>query len=165
MHAALIVLGLSPARAQVPTTMPLQCFLTNVAGAPFTGPTDVTVSFYSVDVAGTALHTETQSVEVRDGYFTLYVGDSTPLDATLSRDQRTLFVGLQLPGEAEMTPRFQHGTVPYAAPTLTRTERSRDLLRLLVRLRHRRRLPSQVRLLPGTRKPGADHSPIPWPWT
>ncbi len=112
--AVLLHLGPSPARAQVPAFMPLQGFLTDTAGAPITGATDVTVSFYSVDVAGASLHTESQTVEVQDGYFTLYVGDVTPLDATLFRDQRTLFVGLQLPGEAEMTPRFQLGTVPYA---------------------------------------------------
>ena len=115
--ALLLATGASTlAHAQTaPAFLPIQGFLTTAADVPVDGATNLTIALYTSETGGAATYTETQSVDVQDGYFTLYLGDVTPLPLTTFRDRGTLYVGIRVGAEAEMAPRAQLGSVPYAA--------------------------------------------------
>lgn len=102
------------ASAQAPALMPVQGYLTDDAGAPIDGSTSMTFSLYDVATSGTALYTETQDVLVEDGYFTAYVGDVTTLDLATFRDNGTIYVGIAIGSDGELSPRTLLGSVPYA---------------------------------------------------
>lgn len=114
---AAFLIGLVPVSvsAQVPALMPVQGYLTDSAGVAVDGETSITFALYSVDMAGTPLFTETQTVLVEDGFFTAYIGDVGTLDLTVFRDNAAVYLGIQVGGDPEMTPRLQMATVPYAA--------------------------------------------------
>jgi hypothetical protein len=113
---ALVLGAQSPAHAQAaPAVMPMQGYLTDEAGAAISGPTTMTFSLYTAETGGTAIYTEDQSVMVDGGYFTAYIGDVTPLDLAVFRDNGTVYVGIRVGAGAELAPRAQLGSVPYAA--------------------------------------------------
>lgn len=117
---ALVALGFmafhgADASASAPAEISFQGFLTDNLGEPVTGTRDLTLSLYDVPTGGTPLHTETQSVMIEDGYFTVYIGEAQPLDLTLFRDNQDVFVGVQVDTAAELAPRVAMGTVPFAA--------------------------------------------------
>jgi hypothetical protein len=113
---ALVLGAQSLAHAQAaPAVMPMQGYLTDEAGAAISGPTTMTFSLYTTETGGTAIYTEDQSVMVDGGYFTAYVGDVTPLDLAVFRDNGTVYVGIRVGAGAELAPRAQLGSVPYAA--------------------------------------------------
>lgn len=103
------------AAAQAPAAIPFQGFLTSDAGAPVDGATTILVALYSTVVGGAPLFTESQSVMVEGGFFSMHVGDVEALDLALFRDNSTLFVGVSINGGSEMSPRIALGTVPFAA--------------------------------------------------
>jgi hypothetical protein len=112
----LVALAAGSAAAQTaPAQMPMQGFLADTAGAPIDQELTMVFSFYTTDTGGAALYTETQTVMVQDGYFNADIGTVMPLDLALFRDNGTVFVGIQVGADPEMTPRIQLGTVPYAA--------------------------------------------------
>jgi hypothetical protein len=110
----LIVAGAREAQAQVPPVMPVQGVLTDIAGVPISGPRTMAIRLYAADMGGTAIYTETSTVMVDQGAFTVYVGSVTPLSlGTFSG--ANLYVGITVGTDAEMTPRLRIGSVPYAA--------------------------------------------------
>ncbi len=121
--AAVVALGLvlTPALAKAqsagtaPAFLPVQGFLTDAAGQPIDGQTDLTLSLYATAIAGSVLYQETQTVMVDHGFFTLYLGQNWPLDLSLFRDHGQLFLGVQVGTDAQMSPRLVLGTTPYAA--------------------------------------------------
>lgn len=104
-----------PVQAQMaPAVLPLQGFLTDGAGTPIDGDISLRINLYDSEVATTDIFTETQTVMVDEGHFVVYVGDVTTLDLAIFRDNSEVWVGLAIDGGTEL-PRFQLGTVPYAA--------------------------------------------------
>lgn len=103
------------AAAQAPAAVPFQGFLTSDAGAPVDGATTILVALYAGDTGGSPLYTESQSVMVEGGFFSMHVGDVEALDLALFRDNPDLFVGVSINGGSEMSPRIGLGTVPFAA--------------------------------------------------
>ncbi len=74
----------------------------------------ITFAIYDLETGGTPLWDETQTVSVADGLFNVRLGASDPITPTSWVDGRDLWLGITLAGEAEMTPRQQLVSVPYA---------------------------------------------------
>jgi hypothetical protein len=115
LGSLLIVMALSPlARAvPVPPRLTEQGRLFNADGSVATGTVMITVTAYGTGIAGTALWTETSSVALSDGYFAVQLGATTPFPATLW-DGSVRFIGIKVNDDAEMIPREEVASVPYA---------------------------------------------------
>jgi hypothetical protein len=108
-----------PPTPNVPATMTQQGRLLNTDGTPATGSVSMTFSLYDSSTATTAIWTETQSVTLDDGYFSVQLGSMTSLGSstTLQTDLATgvsLFLGLKVGTDSEMTPREEIAAIPYA---------------------------------------------------
>ena len=112
--AMLLVLTVSwAARAEAPPFMPIQGVLTDNAGDPVDGETDMVFTLYDAAGEGTALWTETQTIMVEDGFFTAYLGDIEDLDLVLFLDNDELWLGIAVEDDDEM-PLVYIGSVAYA---------------------------------------------------
>ncbi|MCA9971624.1 MAG: hypothetical protein KC425_15475, partial [Anaerolineales bacterium] len=98
-----------------PGTMTHQGYLVD-RGQPITGTVGLRFGLYSASGGGTALWQETHnSVPVTDGYYTVLLGSSTPLDAGLfSSTTRYLQVSVDTGGGFVDLPRQPVTSVPYA---------------------------------------------------
>lgn len=95
----------------VPTTMNYQGLLEDESG-PASGTKSMIFSLYDTEAGGTALWTETQSVDVGDnGLFSVTLGEVTPIDGLDFTETYYLEVGVE--GET-MTPREALSSVGYA---------------------------------------------------
>ncbi|NOY90944.1 MAG: hypothetical protein GXP55_06995 [Deltaproteobacteria bacterium] len=103
----------SSASAQAPALIPIQGVLTDDAGTPVDGDTTVQFSLYAGDLGGSPLYTETQTVAVAAGLFSIYLGDVTALELTIFRDN-SVWLGVSIDGGVELSPRVQFATTPYA---------------------------------------------------
>jgi hypothetical protein len=82
-------------------------------GTPINGPYTMTFRLYDDPVVAGALYSETlKNVMVRDGLFTVLLGDVTPINTALFK--QPLYVGIQVENDAEMAPRQRLAPVPYA---------------------------------------------------
>jgi hypothetical protein len=105
------------ALADVPGLISYQGTLTDDGGVALDTTVAMTFSIYPDSNAGPQLWTETQpSVEVTDGLFNVLLGRVIPLsDAVFLESERWL--GVQVGGDPEMTPRQRIGSVAYAFRT------------------------------------------------
>jgi hypothetical protein len=110
------------AGAQAPSLLPVQGFLTDKKGAPVDGETDLRFRLYSSSDPTAAdtqvLFEELQTVSVKQGNFTIYLGDAAAsgLDLALFASHPNVWLGIKVAGESsEMSPLLQLATVPYAA--------------------------------------------------
>ncbi|MFH1927155.1 MAG: hypothetical protein ABIK79_03125 [Chloroflexota bacterium] len=102
------------ASVSVPSVMNYQGVLSDPAtGDPVPGGDyEIRFALYDVASGGTALWTETQTVTVENGLFSVLLGSVNPLspgDFTGST-----YLGVKVGADAEMTPRLQIVSVPYA---------------------------------------------------
>ena len=110
--ALLLVCWCGLSQAQIPHKLSYQGYLTSPSGAAINNVSlQLTFKLYSVASGGTALYSETQSVNVINGIFNALIGSGTPL--TLAFDQ-PYFVGISAGGDPEMTPRQPLAASPYA---------------------------------------------------
>ncbi len=101
--------GVTVAASAVTSNINYQGRLTDSAGEPLSGTYTMTFRLYEVASGGTALDTDTHSVEVTDGLL------NTAIDFDLSYfDGRELWVGITVGIDAEMSPRQEFKPVPYA---------------------------------------------------
>lgn len=101
------------AYAKVPSTLTHQGRLFDAAGKPQAGSVDIQFAIYSSAAGGTALWTEVATVALDDGYFSTELGSITPIpDSVLATDG--LFLGITVGNDAEMTPRSEIRSVPFA---------------------------------------------------
>jgi hypothetical protein len=106
------------AQGGIPGVVSYQGYLTNAAGQPLNATVDVTFRLYSVPTGGTELWTEAHTgsanaVPVHGGQFSVFLGSLTPITAAVWSNS-TLYLGVQVDGDAEMTPREVVGAVPAA---------------------------------------------------
>ena len=103
--AIVIIVGIGVyGQAQIPKTPTVQMLLTDGAGNSVSdGSYNVTVVLYNVLTGGTALWTETQSVNVTDGLANIIMGTVTPLNLMFNQQY---FVGLSIGGGGELSPRL-----------------------------------------------------------
>jgi hypothetical protein len=97
----------------VPPYLSEQGRLFDSAGDPVDATVSVTFSLYAASSGGSAIWTETQNVIVDDGYFSAVLGDGTALDSSVFNGS-TRYLGVKIGSDAEMTPRQEITSVPYA---------------------------------------------------
>ncbi|MFA6416284.1 MAG: tail fiber domain-containing protein [Candidatus Paceibacterota bacterium] len=76
------------------------------------GNYSIVFSFYTVSSGGSNIWTETQTVAVTNGLFSVMLGSVTPL--TSVNFNQTLYLGVKVGADNEMTPRKTLGAVPSA---------------------------------------------------
>ncbi|CAN0560461.1 unnamed protein product, partial [Laminaria digitata] len=111
----LCLLSTASARAQVPALLPVQGQLTNEQEQPLTGEVSLSFSLYEQPEGGTAFCETTRSLTLTHGTFSVYLGQTQPLDFGAFPASGQVFIGLVVDGGEELSPRIQIGTVPYAA--------------------------------------------------
>jgi hypothetical protein len=101
------------ARAAVPGTITHQGRLFDEEGDAVTDMLDVTFTIYDAAEDGQAVWTETHLIAFDEGYFSVELGSTTAFDGVVF-DGSTRWIGIQIDGDIEMTPRGVVGSVPYA---------------------------------------------------
>ena len=107
----LILLACLPARAAPPQAISYQGFLTSSAGQPVNATLSVQFTLYKATNVGGALWSETLTVTVTNGNYSVILGNGTPL--SLPFDEPYV-LGVKVGADAEMTPRAALTMVPYA---------------------------------------------------
>ncbi|MEI7632377.1 MAG: hypothetical protein WCJ60_03575 [bacterium] len=90
--------------------------LTNPDGTNVTNSNySIVFSIYTVSSGGAAVWTETQpTVTVTDGIFRVSLGDFTALPGSVDFNSSSLYLGIKVSTDSEMTPRVQLTASPYA---------------------------------------------------
>lgn len=109
----LLALVSHSSHAAPPGTIGFQGALNSSGGAPVSGARTMTFTLYDAATGGTAVWSETKSVNVTGGAFSTSLGDTAPFPVTLHFDQ-PYWVGVKVGSDAEMTPRLPLRSVPYA---------------------------------------------------
>ncbi len=103
----------------IASTLNYQGILRDETGALVTGTRTMTFKIYDAAVNGNVLHSETiNNVAVRDGLFTVVLGDATPIGANVFADAPR-FIGLTVGSDPEMAPRQRLHPVPWAQQATT----------------------------------------------
>lgn len=115
LFAFLFVLATAAGAAHaVPKFLNYQGKLSDASGAPAANGTyQITFSIYDAPTGGTALWTETLNVPVNNGVFAVELGKVTPVPSTLITVP-SLFLGIKVGSDPEMTPRSPLHPVPKA---------------------------------------------------
>lgn len=118
--AALLSLALllSPTlHAQAPRNFSYQGVITDFNGVMVSdGLHQIVASIYSVELDGTPLWSETQTVQTSKGVFTTTLGATVPIPDSIRFDGQ-LWLGIGVDGANELTPRTSLSSVPYALNT------------------------------------------------
>jgi hypothetical protein len=114
----------APAAAGTSTgTIAYQGRLADANGNPLTDTYNMIFRLYDAASGGTPLWTEqwtgSNGVKVSDGLFNVMLGSLTPIPTSLVTDHASLFLGITVGTDDEMTPRVQLGSVPFAVQALT----------------------------------------------
>jgi hypothetical protein len=109
-----VVLGITlSTAAAVPGRINYQGQLNDQNGVPVNATVSLVFSIYDVASGGTALWSETQSIVVSNGVFSVQLGAVVSLPSTLfARD--TLYLGIRAGADQEMTPRQQITTSAFS---------------------------------------------------
>jgi len=100
--------------ATIPNAFSYQGTLRMANGDLANGTFNIALNIYNVVTGGTALHSETfTNVVVRNGNFSVVVGDATAIPANLF-DNANLYIGLTVAPDAEMLPRQRLFPAPWA---------------------------------------------------
>ncbi|RLT41468.1 MAG: hypothetical protein DWI57_06930 [Chloroflexi bacterium] len=104
-------------------TIAYQGRLANSAGAPITDTLSMSFRLYSAVTGGAPLWSEqwtgSNGVKVSDGLFNVMLGSLTPIPQSVITGNSTLFLGITVGTDDEMSPRVQLGSVPFAVQALT----------------------------------------------
>src|SRR5262245_23919781 len=104
--------GLVHAGSTVPPTITQVGRLVKMDGSTDSSTVTMKFSLYDSTASTTSLWTETQSVTLDDGYFSVQLGSVVPFGSVW--DGTTRFLGLTVNSDSEMTPREEITSVPYA---------------------------------------------------
>ena len=110
--AALILLWASPLTAQVPPLLNYQGHLA-AGDTALTGGFKLVFSVYPAPTGGSPLWTETQTVAVTDGLFSVLLGGAVPIPQTLFAEAER-YLGVKVENDPEMVPRQRIVSVGYA---------------------------------------------------
>jgi hypothetical protein len=100
--------------AQIPRTLSYQGILSDTMGMPKPdGLYAITFRLYDVASGGTALWSETRSLQVRRGLFSAVLGSQTQFPSSLTFD-RQYWLSIQSSGDAELVPRIALSAVGYS---------------------------------------------------
>ncbi|MCB9520863.1 MAG: hypothetical protein H6699_08310 [Myxococcales bacterium] len=104
----------SSAAASPPGLIPLQGYLADRATGPVDGDITVLFTLYSDELATTSVWTESRTVPVSNGVFSIYLGETTALPLEVFRDNHDLWLTMTIDGDDETNP-VRVGTTPFAA--------------------------------------------------
>jgi hypothetical protein len=94
-----------------------QGYLTDAGGSALDGDVNITFRLYNAPSGGTPLwteaHTGSNALPVSDGLFNVMLGGLNPIPASVWNNSM-LYLGVQVNGDPEMTPREVVSWVPYA---------------------------------------------------
>ncbi|MCB0189309.1 MAG: hypothetical protein KDE31_33795, partial [Caldilineaceae bacterium] len=108
------------AAATIPASFSYQGTLRDATGALITGSVNLTLKLYKQPTGGAALHTESfANLNVRDGVFSVVVGDATPALNPAIFDNPAVYIGIAVNGDTEMLPRQRLHPVPWAMQAST----------------------------------------------
>ena len=113
-----------PAAASTSTgTISYQGRLADADGTPITDTVNMEFRLYDVAAGGIFLWEElwtgSNSVQVSDGLFNVMLGSLDPIPQSVITEHDSLFLGITVGTDDEMTPRVQLGSVPFAVQALT----------------------------------------------
>ncbi len=91
----------------------LQGVLLDLEGTAIQESLEVTFRIYESETGGDPLWEETRLVGFENGVYTVALGETVPFPSDLF-DKETLFLGIQIDGDSEMTPRQGLFAVPWA---------------------------------------------------
>lgn len=105
-------------------TIAYQGRLADTAGVPLTGLYPMVFRLYNAPGAGASPLWEenwvgSNSVQVSDGLFNVMLGSLTSISQSIVTDNGTLWLGITVSTDDEMTPRVQLGSVPFAVQANT----------------------------------------------
>lgn len=110
----LALLAAAPASA-APTVFTHQGRLLDSTAAPLLGDHELSFAIYDEASGGTALWSETQAaVPFDEGFFSVRLGESSPLDTALFASNDSLWLGVTVDSGTELLPRVQLVSVPFA---------------------------------------------------
>ncbi|MBM2841298.1 MAG: hypothetical protein HW412_1826, partial [Bacteroidetes bacterium] len=119
-HRALVAIALMvcllslQSSAQIPRTLSYQGILTDTSGTPKPdGNYGIAFRLYNVAGGGSALWTETKTLQVRRGLFSAILGSQTPFPPSLAFD-RQYWLSIQVSPDPKLTPRIQLIAVGYS---------------------------------------------------
>ena len=109
-----LLISVSAMAAVVPGQINYQGFLTAPTGAPLDTVVNITFNIYQDAAGGLTLWNETHNnVQVTNGLFDAHLGETLPLSSnTFWRD--SLWLGVTVGTNSEMTPRIRFLAVPYS---------------------------------------------------
>ena len=118
--AALLLLPVASALAAVPNLISYQGLLTDAAGTPLSnGPYLIQFRIYDAPTAGNVLWDNSfRQVQVTDGLFEYNLGDSVALPNQLFQNYSSLWLGVKVGTNPEMTPRTRLTSSGYAMHAL-----------------------------------------------
>jgi hypothetical protein len=102
------------ARAAAPALLSEQGRLLDKNDRPVLGPVPMVFALYAAPTGGAAFWTETHTVALDDGYFAETLGATTPIDVAAFASGAPVYLGIKVGSDAEMTPRQEIVSVPYA---------------------------------------------------
>lgn len=106
---------LSPVFAAPPKTINYQGYLTNAIGVPVDAPLEIHFSIYNVATGGEPLWSETQSVTVTNGVYSVVLGAGEPTPAPIELPfDAPYYLGVRIGTDPELDPRQPLTSVPYA---------------------------------------------------
>lgn len=105
------------------STIAYQGRLADADGNPLTGTYNMIFRLYDVPTGGAPLWEEqwtgSNGVRLSDGLFNVMLGSLTPIPQSVITGHDSLFLGITVDTDDEMTPRVQLGSVPFAVQALT----------------------------------------------
>jgi hypothetical protein len=85
---------------------------------PVSGSTMFVFTLYDAATAGATVWTETQTITLDSGFFSAQLGETTPIPpatfATAAQTGKTLYLGIKVNADPELSPRQPLLSVPYA---------------------------------------------------
>ena len=124
----------TPAKPEVVSPMQLttvgnpvsvQGLLTDPAGqAVSDGDYNVTFRFYNAATAGDLLWEESKVIRTTNGMFSALLGETAPIDPAMFAGNPVTYLGIQMEGDPEMSPRIRNSYTPYAMHAISASETS-----------------------------------------
>jgi len=119
LFAAALLLLPTLSTLQAQTNLSVQGTIQNFNGSAVdNGEYDVIFKLYTTDAGGTALWSETQSVTVTGGVYSVLLG---AVNSLMVPFDQTYYLGITLPGGPELTPRSRLTSAPYSLAVVGQT--------------------------------------------
>lgn len=141
VRSGVIVSAGRPERSAASTdTIAYQGRLADSGGEPLEGSFEIRFRLYSQAIGGSHLWSETWSggneILVDDGLFNVLLGSLTPIPQNVFEGNGTLWLGVKVDTDAEMVPRVQLGSVPFASVAATVPDRAIESRHALLSVGH-----------------------------